>query len=85
MILEQGTRMKERVGVKNILMLVQRVKVDLGGCVIKKHKIICLRPPIFRMLVMNFSKKGIPEAMTLQRCSCVKKRLENDFEILELS
>jgi hypothetical protein len=41
-----------------ILMLVKRVKVDLGG-VIKKQKITCLRPPILRMLVMTFSEKGL--------------------------
>jgi hypothetical protein len=51
--------MKERVGVTNILMLVKRVKVDLGGNVIKKHKITCLRPPILRMLVMRFLGKGL--------------------------
>ena len=40
-------------------MLVHRVKVDLGGHVIKKQKITHLRPPILRMLVMNFPGKGL--------------------------
>jgi hypothetical protein len=50
--------MKERVGIMKIIMLVNRVKVDLGG-VIKKHKITCLCPPILRMLVMSFPGKGL--------------------------
>ena len=28
--------------------------------------------------------EGNTKAMTLERCSCVKKRLENDLEVLEL-
>jgi hypothetical protein len=35
-----------KVVVMKIQMSVQRVKVDLGGRVIKKHKITHLRPPI---------------------------------------
>jgi hypothetical protein len=52
-------KMKERVTFTKIEMLVQRVKVDLGGHVIKKQKITHLRPPILQMLVMNFNRKGI--------------------------
>jgi hypothetical protein len=59
MSLDRGNTMKERVGVTNILMLVKRVKVDLGGGVIKKQKITCLRPPILRMLVMRFPRKRL--------------------------
>ena len=59
MSLEQGMIMKERVGVTNILMLVQRVKVDLGGRVIKKQKITHLRPPILQILMMNFPEKRL--------------------------
>jgi hypothetical protein len=51
--------MKETVGVMNILMLVKRVKVDLGGDVIKKQNITLLRPPILWMLVMSFLGKGL--------------------------
>jgi hypothetical protein len=45
--------MKDRVHVMKILILVKRVKVDLGGDVIKKQKITRLSPPILWMLVMS--------------------------------
>jgi hypothetical protein len=48
-----------RVAIMKIQMSVQRVKVDLGGRIIKKQKITCLRPHILQMLVMNFPGKGI--------------------------
>jgi hypothetical protein len=48
-----------RVAIMKIQMLVQRVKVDLGGRIIKKQKIACLRPHILQMLVMKFPAKGI--------------------------
>ena len=59
MSLDQGTTMKKRVVVTKIVMLVHRVKVDLGGRVMKKQKITRRHPPILQKLAMNFPGKGI--------------------------
>jgi hypothetical protein len=59
MSLVRGEKMKERVGVTKIIILVKRVKVDLGGGVINKQKITRLHPHILQMLVMIFHGKEL--------------------------
>jgi hypothetical protein len=50
-----------RVVVTKIQMSMQRVKRDLGGHVMKKHKITRQHPPILQKLAMNFAGKKIPK------------------------
>jgi hypothetical protein len=48
-----------RVAITKIQMSMQRVKVDVGGRVMKKYKITRQHPPILQKLAMNFPGKGI--------------------------
>ena len=51
--------MKERVDIMKVQMSVHRVKVDVGGRVMKKQNIIRQHPPILQKFAMNFPGKGI--------------------------